>query len=68
MHVNPASGQERVYGKDGLPDLDINWNHDHGAGIPHAHDWGRDSNGNPVRGKGAPISAWPKGRNAERSK
>ncbi|MEN9539460.1 MAG: hypothetical protein RLZZ126_1695, partial [Pseudomonadota bacterium] len=61
-HVNPGSGQERKYGSDGKPDYDIDWDHDHGQGVPHGHNWGRGPNGQPVRGPGAPISPWPRGR------
>lgn len=55
-HKNPGSGQEREYGQDGKPTKDIDHDHDHGQGQPHVHDWGRDSNGNPVRGPGRPVN------------
>lgn len=55
-HKNPGSGQEREYGQDGKPAKDIDYDHDHGQGRPHVHDWGRDSNGNPVRGPGRPVN------------
>jgi RHS repeat-associated protein len=61
-HVNPGSGQERKYGSDGKPDYDVDWDHDHGQGVPHGHNWGRGPNGQPVRGPGVPISPWPRGR------
>jgi len=61
-HVNPGSGQERQYGSDGKPDYDIDWDHDHGPGVPHAHNWGRGPNGEPIRGPGVPVSSWPRGR------
>jgi hypothetical protein len=61
-HVNPGSGQERQYGADGLPDSDIDWDHDHGQGVPHGHNWDRGPNGEPIRGPGVPISPWPRGR------
>jgi RHS repeat-associated protein len=51
-YKNPGSGQEREYGPDGKPSKDIDYDHDHGQGTPHVHEWGRDSNGNPVRGTG----------------
>lgn len=61
VHVNPGSGQERGYGSDGLPDWDVDWDHDHGQGVPHGHDWGRGPNGEPTRGRGQPIyGPWPK--------
>lgn len=36
IFVNPGSGQERKYGEDGQPEYDIDWDHDHGFGVPHA--------------------------------
>ena len=56
-HTNPGNGQERLYGPDGRPAVDIDWSHDHGAGSPHGHNWegGR-------RGPGTPLSPWPPGR------
>ncbi|MEX8500247.1 RHS repeat-associated core domain-containing protein [Leptothrix ochracea] len=56
-HVNPGSGQERKYGSDGKPEYDIDWDHDHGQGSPHGHNW--DSG---KRDNGWPISPWPRGR------
>ncbi|MGY2224947.1 RHS repeat-associated core domain-containing protein [Pseudomonas gingeri] len=56
-HVNPGSGQERKYGADGRPEFDIDWDHDHGQGVPHGHNW-EDG----VRGPGLPISPIPEGR------
>ena len=56
-HINPGSGQERKYGPDGKPEHDIDWDHDHGQGVPHAHNW--DGNN---RGPGYPVSPWPQGR------
>jgi hypothetical protein len=49
VHVNPGSGQERLYGDDGLPVLDVDYDHDHGQGVPHDHEWTRDADGNPIR-------------------
>ena len=57
IHVNPGSGQERKYGANGKPEWDIDWDHDHGQGVPHGHNWDGDD-----RGEGVPISPWPKGR------
>ena len=48
--INPGSGQERTYGPDGRPVRDVDWDHDHGQGVPHAHDWI-----NGKRGPGLPI-------------
>jgi RHS repeat-associated protein len=56
-HVNPGSGQERKYGADGMPEVDIDWDHDHGQGAPHGHNWGPGG-----RDKGWPMSPWPRGR------
>lgn len=54
-YKNPGSGQERWYGDDGKPSKDVDYDHDHGQGVPHVHDWYRDANGNPVRGPGRPY-------------
>jgi RHS repeat-associated protein len=54
-YINPGSGQEREYGEDGKPVRDTDYDHDHGQGVPHIHDWGRDANGKPVRGPGRPV-------------
>jgi RHS repeat-associated protein len=61
-HTNPAdgkpgNGQERLYGPKGLPEVDIDWHPDHGAGKPHGHNW---ENGR--RGPAVPLSPWPRGR------
>ena len=61
-HVNPGSGQERKFGSDGKPEWDIDWDHDHGQGVPHGRNWERGPRGQPVRGPGVPISPWPQGR------
>jgi len=55
---NPSTGDGtvRVYGPNGEAVTDYDYGHDHtGAGDPHAHDWGKDKNGKPVRGKPRPI-------------
>ncbi len=57
---NPGSGQERLYGSDGRPLVDLDSDHNHGQGTPHAHNWDRDANGAPVRGPGVPVSKWPR--------
>ncbi|MCX6972328.1 MAG: hypothetical protein NTV93_19565 [Verrucomicrobia bacterium] len=57
-----ASGekQTRKYGSDGYPETDVDSGHDHGAGDPHAHDWGRpEDGGKPThedRGPGRPLN------------
>jgi RHS repeat-associated protein len=61
-HINPGSGQERKYGPDGKPEYDIDWDHDHGKGAPHGHNWERGPDGQPTRGPGVEISPWPRGR------
>ncbi len=45
--------QRRSYGSDGRASKNIDYNHDHGAGVPHAHDW--DWARNPPRGPGRPL-------------
>jgi len=55
--TNPGSGQERRYGPDGRPSNDIDWDHDHGNGVPHGHNWPDGK-----RDKGNPLSPWPKDR------
>jgi hypothetical protein len=47
--------QEPEFGPDGLPIRDVDYDHDHGQGIPHEHDWTRDLNGKPVREPGRPV-------------
>jgi len=49
-HSNP-SGQERLYGPDGRPEVDIDRHRDHGAGTPHGHNWDWSNPDNP-RGPG----------------
>lgn len=62
VSCEPWQGQERKYGTDGKPEYDIDWDHNHGQGVPHGHNWGRGPNGQPVRGPGVPISPWLQGR------
>ncbi len=53
---SPGDVTVRVYGPNGEAVTDYDYGHDHtGAGDPHAHDWGKDKHGNPVRGKPRPI-------------
>jgi RHS repeat-associated protein len=51
--------QTRIYGPDGYPVQDIDYNHDHGQGQPHVHDWTRPADGSPPtsenRQKGRPV-------------
>ena len=49
--------QIRVYGEDGLPIKDIDFTHDHGAGMIHGHDWGRNPDGSAdgQRGPGTSL-------------
>jgi RHS repeat-associated protein len=58
--TNPGNGQERLYGPNGLPEVDIDWHPDHGQGTPHGHNWD-----NGKRGPGVPLSPWPKGQAPE---
>lgn len=52
--------QVRRYGPDGHPETDVDHGHDHGQGDPHAHDWGRPSDGSAPthtdRGPGRPVT------------
>uniref|UniRef100_UPI00146FC68C RHS repeat-associated core domain-containing protein n=1 Tax=Desulfobulbus elongatus TaxID=53332 RepID=UPI00146FC68C len=48
---HPHGKQDRLYGPDGTPKVDIDYGHNHGQGSPHAHNWN-----NGVRGPGAPVS------------
>ena len=61
-HINPGSGQERLYGSDGRPEVDIDWDHDHepSVGTPHGHNW--DWSQKPPRSFPIPISPWPRDR------
>lgn len=49
----------RRYGPDGFPETDVDTDHDHGQGCPHAHDWARPPGGGPPtnadRGVGRPV-------------
>jgi len=56
--TNPGSGQMRFYGPDGNPALDIDSDHDHGAGCPHMHVWLPNPGGFPIRGPGLPMDGW----------
>jgi len=57
--TNPGSGQERLYGEDGKPLVDLDYDH----GDPHSHNWGRDENGDPTHvGDHNPFSPWPQDR------
>jgi RHS repeat-associated protein len=53
--------QTRRYGSDGYPETDTDWDHDHGVGSPHSHDWGRPADGgsptNVDRGAGRPSKS-----------
>lgn len=48
---HPHGKQDRKYGADGTPAVDIDYGHDHGQGSPHAHNWE-----NGIRGPGVPVS------------
>ena len=48
---HPHGKQDRQYGPDGKPLVDIDYSHDHGQGKPHAHNWN-----DGVRGPGYPVS------------
>lgn len=48
---HPYGKQDRLYGVDGTPDVDIDYGHDHGQGSPHSHNWN-----DGVRGPGVPVT------------
>jgi hypothetical protein len=55
-YTNPASGQMRLYGADGRPVIDLDFDHIHNGLRPHAHNWGpsgRDTGFDVV-----PFSPW----------
>lgn len=52
---HPHGKQDRLYGPDGTPSVDIDYGHDHGQGSPHAHNWD-----NGIRSPGVPVSVLPK--------
>jgi hypothetical protein len=51
--------QVRKYGADGYPEIDEDYDHDHGQGLPHEHPWTRPEDGSPPthqnRGPGRPL-------------
>jgi RHS repeat-associated protein len=51
---HPFGKQSRYYGPNGRPLFDIDRGHDHGQGVPHAHNWV-----NGVRGPGVQVSDLP---------
>lgn len=57
--TNPGSGQERLYGPNGRPAVDIDWDHTHDGVSPHPHNWGPDGREDPPKGG---FSPWPRGR------
>lgn len=48
---HPHGKQDRLYGNDGNPAVDIDYGHDHGQGSPHAHNWD-----GKTRGSGVPVT------------
>jgi RHS repeat-associated protein len=52
---HPHGKQDRLYGSDGTPAVDIDYGHDHGQGSPHAHNWDKGT-----RGPGVPVTVLPK--------
>lgn len=59
-YTNPGSGQMRLYGNDGKRAVDLDFDHDHGQGVPHAHNYSINPLGGPlIRGPGLPFSILP---------
>ncbi|WP_080709617.1 hemagglutinin repeat-containing protein [Cupriavidus metallidurans] len=54
--TNPGSGQQRLYGADGKPLVDIDTDHPHDGISPHVHNWDRAPDGTPIRGPGIPVT------------
>jgi hypothetical protein len=55
-YINPGSGQMRLFGHDGRPVVDLDFDHFHNGLKPHAHNWSgsvRDGGRNVV-----PFSPW----------
>jgi hypothetical protein len=55
-YTNPGSGQMRLFGNDGNPVVDLDFDHVHNGLRPHAHNWtgsARDGGDNVV-----PFSPW----------
>src|SRR5262249_46194831 len=55
-YTNPGSGQMRLYGADGKPAVDLDFDHSHNGLRPHAHNWsgGARAGGTDV----VPFSPW----------
>ncbi len=55
-YTNPGSGQMRLYGADGNPAVDLDFDHFHNGLKPHAHNWngGARDGGDDV----VPFSPW----------
>ncbi|MGF6966502.1 hypothetical protein OKW43_003530 [Paraburkholderia sp. WC7.3g] len=55
-HTNPGSGQMRLFGDDGKPVVDLDFDHFHNGMKPHAHNWngGARDGGDLV----VPFSPW----------
>ncbi|WP_081074666.1 hypothetical protein [Burkholderia cepacia] len=58
-YTNPGSGQMRLFGSNGLPVVDFDFDHNHGQGVPHAHNWDDVGGDFPVRGPGVSFSPLP---------
>lgn len=58
-YTNPGSGQMRLFGGNGNPVVDFDFDHNHGQGIPHAHNWDDVGGDYPVRGPGVRFSLLP---------
>jgi hypothetical protein len=55
-YTNPGSGQMRLYGSNGKPVVDLDFDHVHNGLRPHAHNWG--PNGRDTGFDVVPFSPW----------
>jgi hypothetical protein len=55
-YTNPGSGQMRLFGSNGKPVVDLDFDHVHNGLRPHAHNWG--PNGRDTGYDVVPFSPW----------
>lgn len=49
----------RLFGNNGVPVVDFDCDHNHGQGMPHAHNWDDMGWDYPVRSPGVSLSPLP---------